>query len=398
MCQSVITISTYKGTDQIKFIKNQAAVGGAICLVSSAGLIYSSTFEDNNAYKYGGAIYFQGCFQKSGSSDYVIAPQVTLIGSGVTFLKNTAGELGGALTISFAASVFFEDTTFNNNKCSFAGGAISSGNCDDLRLFKCKFHHNIVDAVHFKPMFNFTSYLMAVSNTDINKKIPTRFKGRGGGAISFTSDAKKGGLAPVYQKRLLNTRYCCLYQDTATSTGQTFGNGAAHELLLEGYTQWISDGDFVSGFNNEDPAYKEKSQYVSFAGREIDFNVTGYQVYNFRGGTSIAEDICSGISSSSVNIPNESTIEYARTSNMGNDLITGYVPSPSKYTYVATPITRIPKATTKNPSKKTTARTAITDGQGTKDIPTLLTAYTVLPGMKSFTVYSPLPILSLIHI
>ena len=49
----------------ITFTQNIASVGGAICtLASPVYLNPPPKFEENVAYKYGGAIYFQGVFEK----------------------------------------------------------------------------------------------------------------------------------------------------------------------------------------------------------------------------------------------------------------------------------------------------------------------------------------------
>ncbi|EAX85717.1 hypothetical protein TVAG_553440 [Trichomonas vaginalis G3] len=56
------------------------------------------------------------------------------------------------------------------------------------------------------------------------------------------------------------------------------------------------------------------------------------------------------LNNSDPDLPDETTISYAEISNEGNDAATSSVPDPTSYTYVATPITRLPQATTQSAS------------------------------------------------
>lgn len=359
VCQCVLDIQK-DGAEICTFTNNEAAVGGAICSVSSAVLATGAKLEGNRAYKYGGAIYFQGSFQKGDQNPY-LNPQVKMYGIDLKFISNKAHELGGAVAISFAVEIYFEGSYFLQNKCGFGGGAISSANCDDLKLYQCKFAYNVVDASGADTKQASTKWYDKVNtnnpaDNNFANKMATHFKGRGGGAICFVSDSKKGllpsSLSETKQHRFIRSIQCCFYKDTATTTGQTFGQGAGHEILLEGFSKLISYKDYISGYNNENYYLGQVSQYISRVVRGWDANATAWQVESFTPEDSY--DACKNDKFSETaadpkpnegNYTNETTSDFANTSFTTN-MHTGNVPEPTTFTYLATPITRLPRATT----------------------------------------------------
>lgn len=391
---SILCISNYNSNSFVTFTGNSASVGGAICAISSASLSYNTIFQSNIAYKFGGAFYFQGAYS---SVDGYLASQVTLLGSGLNFTNNTAFDMGGAIAATLTLEIYFENTIFVENKCSLSGGAVICFNCDDLKFVGCAFICNTVDATNpDNHMVTYIRKLSAFGNEEIssdfpNTDIPTRFKGRGGGAISFLSNAKKGSLLTgdnTYEKRTVNTQHCCFINDSATTTGQSFGQGAGHEILLEGYSQWISYYDYVSGFKNEEYIEGQKSEYVSRVLRGWASNSTGWQVYNLITSTSDSE-ICSLVSDIDVTVPTfspEQSYSYASEINTGNGA-TSSVPSPTTFVYAATPITKLPYQTTASAPFTITAYTVI--GSGAIDYSKEFTNY--YPFGESFTSFPFLP-------
>lgn len=92
------------------FTGNSASYGGAIYepQVTSGGFnVTNSTFSNNSATGYGGAIYFD-----AGGSDFV---------NGTTFSGNTATSYGGAI-YEFYCDVHITDTTITNNSSSNGDG------------------------------------------------------------------------------------------------------------------------------------------------------------------------------------------------------------------------------------------------------------------------------------
>lgn len=87
-----------------KFNLNIASVGGALCsLCSAVSMQTCPSFETNTAYKYGGAIYFQGVFEK-GSDDKLIYSLAAILNLNANelpadpqFKDNKAGEIGGVI-------------------------------------------------------------------------------------------------------------------------------------------------------------------------------------------------------------------------------------------------------------------------------------------------------------
>lgn len=379
---SVLIISDYNRPETVVFNNNQAAVGGAISSLTSAFLFYNCKFESNEAYKFGGAIYFQGTYvtNENGREGYVPA-QVTMLGHNNLFRYNKATELGGAIAISICLEIYFEKTKFFQNQCCFGGGAISAANVDDLKLVYCYFAYNTVDAsneliyqatTRARTQESLTSnFPETILSNFGNTKIPTHFKGRGGGAIVFISDAKKGSLPTgenTHKHRIFNSQYCCYYGDSSIQTGQSFGHGAGNEILLEGYAKLISYHDYIFGFNNEDWYSGAISQSVSRVLRNWPGNSSGWQVYELLGGNESvliqepAASQCSPIISSTeagqsehnptteISKPqtsNEYNFSFAPGINTGNGK-TSFVPTPSLFTYQRTPQSRIPFATTKS--------------------------------------------------
>lgn len=213
-------------------------------------------------------------------------PQVKMIGYNLFFADNRAHELGGAVSLSLAIEFYLENSLLKGNVCGYNGGGIFSTNVDHLSLYSCIFTNNIVDATDTKAMQASTSLRISIKQSDKEgyaNKQASHFSARGGGAVSFMSDMRKGSLpmgATTNLHRDFKTVKCCFYKNSATQTGQTFGNGAGHEILFEGYVKYKSYKDYISGYNGEDLNRGAVSQYISRIIRGWDDNATIIQIDN----------------------------------------------------------------------------------------------------------------------
>lgn len=385
--------------DTVKFIKNQATAGGAICAVSSACLIYNTIFQNNTAFKYAGAVYFQGALITEGKNAGNLAPQSTFIGIYTNFTENTASEIGGAIAISYTHEFYLEECKFIKNRCGLGGGAIYANNCDDLKLMKSKFAYNTVNAndktIRLNTMIRGLQDTFQIDDSFISQS-PPRFVGHGGGAISFYSDSKKGVMPSeesTFEKRTINSQFCCFYKDSATFTGQTFSDSAGHEIVVDGCAYWISYKDFVSGFENN-----HKTDSVAKVTRAFPPNSTGWQVYDFQKTNNPEElEICSHVATIKEEefpqTPKGPKISFAPSINSVNDNIASNPPAPTTFTYFATPITRLPSMSiypSNNLSIPTTTGPRTVIGTDKLD-PSLLFSGFTLPPSLNFTYIPILP-------
>ncbi|EAY02233.1 hypothetical protein TVAG_438230 [Trichomonas vaginalis G3] len=234
-------------------------------------------------------------------------------------------------------------------------------NVDSLKLNYVVFSCNVVDAhqteLHI-PYKLRQEKGESINNDFSNKVTSTRFVGRGGGAIGFSSDDKKGNLingAQTYEKRHFETHHCCFYKDTSTYTGQTFGDGAAHEILIDGYTEFISYDDYIYNFNPNELPSQSVSQVVRTWLEDVTSMVFLGNRFNSDPNTI---DLCSGKEDKELTYPTSISYSYATISNVG-DSTTSNVASPTEYTYVATAITKLPQKTAGSQTKYSSAKLRI---------------------------------------
>lgn len=287
-------------------------------------------------------MYFENNYWEYG----YITKQIQFLCQYVICEKNQAFELGGGFFIHYCVDVYYEYCQFLRNKCSFGGGAIGTLNVDYLRIQKTTFSANVVNAddpdqhtVTKKRKLNGENIEEGFSNS----KFPTQFLGRGGGAIFFISDDKKYTTpsgTPTYERRNIDTHHCCFFKDYVGLTGQSFGNGGGNEVMLEGYTDYVSYDDYFYGFT-----WKPlPSQVVSVITKGFAEDCVQMWLSEMRYGD-IPTDICTNIVEDAPDYVFAQDISYANPVNNGNENITSFVPSPSEYILPATPYTRIPRAT-----------------------------------------------------
>ncbi|EAX95634.1 polymorphic outer membrane protein, putative [Trichomonas vaginalis G3] len=377
---------------QIIFESNKASVGGAICSVSSAMLLYNSTFTSNMAYKNGGAIYFQSEFNPTDGS--YLSPKITLIGGWLEFRQNIASEVGGAIAISYAVEVYIELSKFYSNKCSFTGGAISSANCDSLKLFRSWFAYNVVDAS--TPEYRLTTDTKTkLRGETMSKDYPNKVNsnhelGRGGGAIYFYSDSRKGSTptgAKTYEMRSLRSYHTCFYKDSATTTGSSLGGGAGNEVLLDGYLEYVTYDDYMYGAVPE----VERDEAISKVKRPLKGNCSVNSL-QMRNTTREPWGVCEVITTDlpgigdAPSVYNETNISYIVGTPTVNGTAAG-VPSPTKFVYDATPITKVPGPTTEK--RYPTAQTQL--GPSLKSGKIFPGSYSVPLFYPNFTITIPKP-------
>ena len=221
-------------------------------------------------------------------------------------------------------------------------------NVDSFKLNRCIFSSNLVNADQPDIHVPYKARKQFGENIDLgfsNKVTPTRFLGRGGGAIAFFSNDKKGHLingAPTNEQRTFESHHCCFYKDSSAITGQTFGSGAAHEMLLDGYINYLSYDDYIGNFNPSELP----SQYVSQTSRNWPETATTMKFLANRFESDPTKlDLCVGFTDNTNTYTESINYTFASASNDLTESSTSSIPTPSAYSYVATPITVLPRPT-----------------------------------------------------
>ena len=375
--------------DGAQFEQNSASLGGAICSFYS-GIYFSRCpqFTGNLAFRQGGAIYFYGAsvtLTKDELNQYFFTGSILNIKGGGEFRGNTASELGGAIAFWMSAPCGIEDCVFIGNEAGLSGGAICSINCP-LSLIHCQFQNNRAGC----------SEDLRMNNDKYTFQQPNRpnFVGRGGGAIYFSCDKYMNGYNNPYDDgmqyennqlyeyftandmnpsitRQLYTDGCCYSGDTARHA-YSFGNGAGHEILLDGHVTWSSFNDYMQGFetftglvsniSNPLPNIKDRDTDSTPQQRPSMCHIN---LYNFN--TDESPSCIQGDLSLEITEEAYSTIYPANNHSYS---ITN-VPDPTTFIYQATPITQLPYKTTSSwsrytkptfsspPTARTVARTLI---------------------------------------
>ena len=327
------------------FKLNTASVGGALCsLCSAVSMNACPKFTTNTAYKYGGAIYFQGVFEKKDENKlyYSLAAILNIKDSQIDptpkFDGNKAGEIGGGIAFSLAATCGIEKVKFNNNQAGHSGGAICAMNAP-LSIIGCFFVQN-------------KACLSSVRGTNSDKKpllynkIP-RFLVKGGGAISFVADKYQAGYNNdeiTDPTRMLYTDGCCFSANSAgDKVAVSFNNGPGHEIMLGGYTTWYSSGDSIAG------GYKEGTSVAVGKNTDQTNHKREPQIWIF----SIKDAKTTGCDGSPAT-GTQMTVSYSKAGQSTSGI--SYVASPTNFVYQQTPLTELPYATTKSWTKYTPAQ------------------------------------------
>lgn len=297
------------------FTQNQAVDGGSIAIIYTNAQIYDDTFDKNIAFQSGGAISIYGTTTLEPNPSTAIENIIN-----VNFRNNTAHSQGGAVYISLQGDAYFQDCEFSENSAGIHGGAVLSSE-SSCQFFSCKFQYNSAgkSLVEDNPKENSKLYTMS-SNIAKN-----RFAPRGCGGIAFSAF-----LEPTkdQKEKSLSIDSCCFYRNIMING--YYDNKKAYKDI-------IADGLFTSSMISTN--FSESDSYAFI-------NKTNFHEYQ--------NQVSSGECISGLSGPKndgDSTLSISLASkirSLGSS--TSSVPEPTIFTYVATPITRLPNPTTKSRS------------------------------------------------
>lgn len=310
----------YETKNVDSFVNNSAAVGGAIACLYSRIFMENAIFTYNRAYRWAGAIWFQGYERRNRLCPFFCESKAC------EFKKNVASDLGGAIVLTCAADSYFENVNFIENQCGITGGAFYLVE-SPAKFFNSDFLKNQAGDTNIRKL--------TANNFNINSKLAVRFRGRGGGAMAFISytDYKEAG-----EGRMLYTQGCCFLLNKATY-GYSFradGTGAGHVILFEGFCLWHSFHDWMSGIEENNIAY---------ANRYVENGTLEKNVYY------ASEETCTDVVSPEYEpVTSRATkFKFAKPSNKaGKSSGPTFMPSPTDFPDKATPITQLPLRTTRS--------------------------------------------------
>ena len=316
------------------FSKNFAKIGGAICsFCSSLNIKNAQLLIETLLILLAVLCAFKDSFKKTKTkktSFYSQSAIFNIKGEGERFISNTAGELGGAIAVSIAAPCNIEGVSFIGNTAGHSGGAIYSSNAP-LSLMSCNFIDNKAGVQSSRGMNE------EHSDVKLRSGEAPRFAVKGGGAICFYA-SKINGINNVENPvRNLYSDKCC-FSGNSANCSVSFGGGAGNTIMLSGHVTFSSFDDYI----NTSSIHISKNMNNS-KGYEVPL----INIYNAKD-----EEKCSG---SETSVYSEMNIVYPENKRTASSSVT-FVPSPSKYTYRATPITELPYATTKSWTRYSTAK------------------------------------------
>lgn len=197
-----------------------------------------------------------------------------------------------------------------------------------LNFFNTQLYGNKLDSTK---TFSNTRNLTANDVTSIDKYAPAIEGLRGGGGIF----ARKETENPTH----INTYKCCMHDNNAGSKAFSARNGPGHLALFQYNIIWTSIEDTIQDLSTKSKDSSELSTNpIAYVWDDIDKKPEHYKF----GVTSDSTESCSF---SVASFAKEIDYLAAKTSN--TDLgETSKVLDPTSYTYVATPITKLPYKTT----------------------------------------------------
>lgn len=340
-----------------KFYKNCAVDGGAISLTECTAFLEANitgssddpkTFNSNTAYCFGGAISFEGNINNS----------KTLQIFNYVFINNTAYEAGGAIQAIVNSDVYIQNSYFISNLAGDQGGALYFLN-SQLTFYKNCVLRNKAGAGNPKDP---DSHYDNNNNTYYKKKyfgfqkeVSPRFRGRGCGGIAFIN------YHPNIQKYKTFISYDNSYNENSMVKG--LATDLYHEnkligssVMVEDYVKWHSNQDYYSSGIESDTA-------IIGPVEKYDVNIS-----NATSLTKCLPDNYTQISNYDNTSANFTFTPNTNTSRQPGQSKTFSIVDPTNYTYVATPITQLPKQTTSSPPRKSATK-AITYSE-THSIPT----------------------------
>jgi hypothetical protein len=289
------------------FKENRASSGGAIAALYSNIMCSNAKYVSNQALKYGGAVYLQG-------HD---TPLLSWVFNNVDFITNFASEIGGAIVATSGIELYCQSVLLDGNSAGISGGSCYIINTQTL-FFDCDFMSN---------MAGNNKSRRALNKTDVSFHIG----GRGGGAIYFMSGISQ---------RLLYTQSCCFNNNSAVSgtnfvppnntINPTYSNSPGNIIMFNGLCKWLSSDDailtVIPHIGHVSTQWNSSSLLIQY------FNVNNHPICGYYP-TYVVEKAASF-----------SHPSPKRDSDIGSTA----VPSPSLFTYNATPLTPLPLATTES--------------------------------------------------
>lgn len=316
---STVDIKSSDDAKECKFSDNSSPVGGALALSCCDTIIKRAKFTNNTAYFAGGAIYVDN-MEKLNDPNF----QIYIFDS--NFENNTAGDDGGAIACLLLKDCYIDNCGFMANDAKLRGGAIFS-EMTKISIFDSKFDTNTVGKI-VNSKQDTAKYYDATNNKKYLEDYSYHFRGRGGAAIYFQGSKSNETTASLY------TQNTC-FRDNQAYRGTNLAEKVqrpGHHLMFDLSCKWNSYNDAFVGPNFED----------SYAHVNRENTNTVLDMHYLPGNK--ADCPSSGLSS----ISPAKIVNYARISNIQNDEQTSSVPNPSSYTYVATPITKLPQPTTES--------------------------------------------------
>ncbi|EAY12596.1 hypothetical protein TVAG_154470 [Trichomonas vaginalis G3] len=358
------------------FTSNRATTGGAICCLQSQVYLMKSIFNQNIAYKFGGAVCYEGDSLVENSLN------VKLVLQECKFTGNMAHSCGGGLSALACREAILDHCEFKQNRAASFGGGMECCLTNRLDIFDKKIINNYITNHFF-------------DDKDVAQDIRKNYQNSiryGGGALYFGGPPMPKDDQPPTTYASFYTQSCCFFnnfvldKDTLEvydfSTEEEDKNeykGRGHEIFLNSYIGWISMND-----DFKEPEYSQSipNQYIYFVkSNEQNLN---WAVMQTNGSMPVCED-----SGKAIKRIIADEIKYARISNtLTDDQLTSNVEQPTEYTYVATPVTRLPRQTTQS-LVYPTARTLEKDS-----FPFEFSGYSVIPtnAMTPFSTAQPSPI------
>lgn len=287
------------------FCNCKASTGGSILTIETNILMMKTKIDSNIACNDGGGIYFQG----SSSS------QITLQIVETSFLNNIAFASGGAICVESQSNVYLQNVQAFYNQAHIQGGALFVAN-SDINIFYSKFQKNIAGHTTFNTGHKTIKFTFGMP----------RFTARGCGGFAH--------IASNQGKYTIHTNNNC-FRDNYMINGaistldikkpnQTSDDNIGKDVMIENNTFWISIEDQIG-------------DYLFLSSEFTKWMFTGNQ-------TKCDEEVGSNTTFFSTLMEGKTytngttKFDYARSSNNAPDATVSSVPSPTGYTYYATPI------------------------------------------------------------
>ena len=282
---------------------NNAQVGGSISSIESNILLRNSTFFDNIAYLFGGAVYFQGIFQ-----DNEFKCELVMISCECT--NNLAHEAGGALSVVDSKLLYVDQCIFRYNKAKRRGGAGEILNTQ-VELYYSRFYYNEVDYDVSKQM-----------NRKLFIQADERFGQRGGGAFHVTHSGK--AFERTNKKLNIFSDHCCYNANT--------NKGILTRGVLAGYA-FLFEGKGIAFYTSYDSFNFNIINYIYYRNDDAHGIFTegfDYYINNFH------ESTCHLDGEYLVDVPQNITYQKSPPTPGVIGGGTTYIPSPTYFSYQAT--------------------------------------------------------------